>query len=502
MQKKRTVGKSSNIGIFATVIVTKLEFCAHKKFAILGMGKTGIAVLRALLGVGSKIVVFEDELAKREVLRQNPEYQSALQKKQLSFLSTNDEIDLEKECLDGIVVSPGVATQGQKEHPLIKRAKALKIALLSDIDLLYQSNPKAKYIGITGTNGKSTTTALIHHCLDAITGRSIQMGGNIGVPALDLITDADVYVLELSSYQLDLLNFLQLDVAIYLNIASDHLERYGTIANYADSKGSIFESFRSSDKYSSNKLRVGVISVDYELTRSIYERLKGCAPERSLVPFSVKDQLEVGISIVNNVLHIRDIFGVNAFQKDLAGILPHALGGRHNAENLAATIAGCLAIEPNIELGRLLEVVGTFNGLLHRMQIIPTKATEITFINDSKATNAASTRYALELYSSIHWIVGGLAKDEGIEALADLFHKIKCAYLVGDSMKVFARVLDAYGVPYVECRTLEKALLHIRRHIATGIVMLSPACASLDQWNNFEERGDFFIKCVQMLWGR
>lgn len=428
----------------------------HKRICILGCGKTGISAIVALKKANAKVYAYDD----------NEIYLKKICDEYSVEAFSNQEIDI-------LFVSPGIPNNKLIRHKLIESNQFIPI--ISDIEILQCTHKNAKYIGITGTNGKSTTTSLIGEILqnnDAI------VCGNIGNPVLSM-NKASIYVVELSSYQLDLIQDPKLNVAICLNITPDHLDHYMNIYDYAQSKARIFHNDS-----------INIISVDYDICKNIAKDLKNC------IPISREITLQYGISILNNVLIINNCFNVIG-QKEY--ILPNnlALAGKYNAENIAAAVAACLAMNVNIET--ILNGIQNFKGLPHRMERI--QVNNITFINDSKATNCASTKAALSSLNNhrIIWIAGGVYKDGALESLREFFPLIDKAYLIGESTDEFFDILTKYGVAAEKSFTLENALNSTVKNLSNQVVLLSPACASTDQWKNFEERGNFFRSSIEKI---
>lgn len=385
--------------------------------------------------------------------------------------------------LDYLVLSPGVPLTHPEPHPVVVLAKAHHVTIISDIELLAIQMLDSECIGITGTNGKSTTTSLIGHILQHA-GRDVQVGGNLGVPVLNLADQSKAaWVLELSSYQLDLVHKLHCRYAVWMNISPDHLDRHGDMAGYIEAKKRIFHNQSESD--------AAIISVDDVHSRSVCEALQSLAVQR-VVPISTQKQLEGGVAVLGD--KVVDTLS-DRLEIELP-VLPH-LQGEHNAQNIAAAYAVCRLKGMFSDI--IVEGLKTFKGLPHRMQYLG-KKNGITFINDSKATNAEAASKALATFDSIYWIAGGVAKEGGIESLAPYFPHITHAYLMGEAQDVFAKTLEG-RVEYSRCQTLEKAYAKAcedasRREEGANVV-LSPACASFDQWKNFEARGDAFCELVK-----
>ena len=424
------------------------------KFLILGLGKTGISAYHFLKKEGKAVVVWDDQEAERQKF--------------------SDEVFENFDEIDCVMVSPGVPILWPYTHLIYQEARMRNIPIISDLDYLYQHAKDANFIGITGTNGKSTTTALLGFCLNAL-GKKVAMGGNLGTPALDLpmLKKDEYYVLEVSSYQLDASVALEFDTSVLLNITPDHLERHGGIAGYIHSKTLIFKNML---KDSSKKAFIGV---DNSYTQEIYDYLSPCMKER-IVPISSKAPLQFGYYCQGSSLYKNG----TCFWD-----LNHPfLKGQHNMQNILATYAVLESCGfPDL---KIQEAILNFRGLEHRQEYIGETPEGLKFVNDSKATNAEATSKALEAYNDIYLILGGKPKDNGIESLSPYFQKLKHVLLIGEAAEAFSKVLKKHGVPYTISKTIDKALDFPFE--SAGVVLLSPACASFDQFKNFEERGNHF----------
>ena len=418
-----------------------------QRVLILGLGKTGLSAIEYFQNKSYQIFLYDD----------NHQLLSKFCDKYKIEPFHYNEIDL-------LFVSPGITNNKIKKHEVISWAQKQNIPVTSDIEIFQKNNLDSRFIGITGTNGKSTTTALIGTILKRLNGLRIEVCGNIGVPVLTT-KPADIYVMELSSYQLDLLPEIILDIAVCLNVTPDHLNCYLDLDDYARSKSRIF-----------SENSINITSADYDSCRKF-------APV-NCKKFSREQILDEGVSIINNQLYINDcIYSVPQNQ---------SLLGKYNAENIAAATAVCLALD--ISIDDILCGIKEFPGLSHRMEVVfYNKEMNVSYINDSKATNATSTRAAFEAIKDkrIIWIAGGISKDDGIESLSDFFKQLEKVYLIGSSTDDFYATLTRYQVNCEKSHTLEIALNAIN-DCRDCIVLLSPACASTDQWKNFEDRGDFF----------
>src|SRR4029453_15207942 len=366
--------------------------------------------------------------------------------------------------------------------------------VIGDIELFCRERARSgrdcPLIAITGTNGKSTTTALTAHLLKSA-GRDAQMGGNIGVPvlALESFQPGRAYVLEVSSYQIDLAPSLNPTIGVLLNVSEDHIERHGSIENYAAIK----------ERVSANIEQGGtaVIDVDDVCTRAAADRIERTG--KKIVRVSVASTLTDGYFAEGGHI-LRAAGGKNQPVANLAGI--GSLRGVHNAQNAACAVAACIAL--GIDLPAIQKGLGSFPGLAHPMQQVGHKG-NVLFVNDSKATNADSAAKALASFHDIFWIAGGKPKTGGINSLAEFFPRIRKAYLIGEAANEFARTLEG-KVPYEVDGVLSAAINAATRDAAASglkkpVVLLSPACASFDQYPNFEIRGQAFIDAVMAIWG-
>ena len=396
---------------------------AGRKYAVLGLARSGLATVEALVASGAEVVAWDKSEEARE--------------KVAGMVRLADPLEIDLAGFDGVVVSPGVPLN---THPIAAKAREAGVPPIGDIELFAQARgclPPHKVVGITGTNGKSTTTALVHHILTAA-GVQAAMGGNIGLPILaqDPLPEGGVYVLELSSYQLDLTCSLDCDVAVLLNITPDHLDRYANFAAYAASKRRLFAMQTPG--------HAAILGDDGQIDQSSWPTLQG----------------------------------------------------PHNAQNARAAIAVCEAL--GLARDTIAQGLRTYPGLPHRMERVAEKR-GILFVNDSKATNPDSTAPALAAYPYIHWIVGGLAKTKDLGPCADQLGHVRAAYTIGEAGPMFARLLEG-RVPVRTCELLVTAVGEAAEAARTGeVVLLSPACASFDQFRDYEARGDAFRAAVEAL---
>ena len=444
--------------------------------AVFGLGRTGITAALSLAKGGADVCAWDDNEAAREAAAEQGVTVKDLKEANWSEFSA-------------LVLSPGVPDKLPKAHWAAKKAKTADVPIICDIEIFAREvaarpeGQRPKIIAITGTNGKSTTTALIGHVLKAC-GKDAEIGGNIGRGVLDLdkMHAGKHYVIELSSYQLERTQSLRANAAVFLNLSPDHLERHGDMAGYEAAKSRIFDNQSSED--------TAVIGVDNEETKRLYSELTA-KNGRRIIPVSAKKSLGRGVSVMNAKLYC-NLSGKCHEVSDLTQA--RSLEGKHNHQNAAAAYAAVqsLGVDPK-SIG---EAISSFPGLAHRMETIG-MAGPVRFVNDSKATNADAAKQALKSYDNIFWVVGGVAKVGGIEPLAKHFPNVSKAYLIGEAAPEFHKTLAKKKVEHKVSGTLEKAILCATRDAMQSgkpdpIVLLSPACASFDQFKNFETRGEAF----------
>jgi UDP-N-acetylmuramoylalanine--D-glutamate ligase len=425
---------------------------AGKRYAVLGLARSGLATVDALAASGAQVIAWDQREDARALVAG---------KAQLA-----DPMEMDLHGLDALVVSPGVPLN---RHPVAARAREAGVPIIGDIELFALARPSLpphRVVGITGTNGKSTTTALIHHIVRNA-GLPTRMGGNIGLPILaqEPLKAGGVYVLELSSYQIDLTFSLDCDVAVLLNVTPDHLDRYDGFEGYVASKMRLF-AMQSAG-------HAAVIAIDDDVTRRVCAQVPGAT-------------------------HV----SATAIDPAAQAHWP-ALQGPHNAQNVAVAmaVADALGIGP-ASVSAALE---SYASLPHRMQRVA-EIGGVLYVNDSKATNAASTAPALAAWPAvdgkprIHWILGGLAKSDSLDECAAGFPNVTHAYTIGEAGPLFARLLGEAGVPVTESELMVTAVTQAATNARPGdIVLLSPACASFDQFRDFEARGDAFAAAVEAL---
>src|SRR5579864_5536338 len=445
-----------------------------KKVAVFGLARTGLAAARALVAGRAQVVVWDEKAPAREAARSQGFELEDLRRADWSELAA-------------LVLSPGVPLTHPKPHWTVEKAREEGVEIVGDIELFARTvaaspaHKRPKVVAITGTNGKSTTTALIAHvCSQA--GRDVRIGGNIGVGVLGLedMHGGAVYVLELSSYQLDLTSSLKADVAVILNISPDHLERHGDMDGYVAAKRRILLNQGKGD--------TAVIGVDDPWCQQICTEITA-ANRRTIVPISARRSMGRGVYALQGVLY--DAGGDRANEvADLTRAV--SLPGRHNWQNAAAAYAAARAVGLSVQ--DTVDGLLSFPGLAHRMETVGSIG-RVRFVNDSKATNADAARQALSSYPKVYWIAGGQPKAGGIQSLADLFDGVAKAYLIGEAEEQFARTLEGRA-PYARCGAMPAA---VRAAGGDAIVLLSPACASFDQFADFEERGEAFRAAVHDL---
>ncbi len=396
---------------------------AGKHYAVYGLARSGLATVDALLASGARVTAWDSKAEARSKAPEGCE------------IADLDAIHLSG--FDSLVVTPGLPLN---RHPIAQRAADAGLEIIGDIELFARARPELpahKVVGITGTNGKSTTTALVHHILNSA-GVATTMGGNIGLPILsqDPLPDGGVYILELSSYQIDLTQGLDCEVAVLLNVTPDHLDRYADFTAYAAAKERLFA--------------------------------------------------------MSSGLHLRGSGGEGLDQSHWP-----ALQGPHNAQNAAAAIAAAKAL--GLGLGEIEEGLRSFPGLAHRMERIAEKD-GVLYVNDSKATNPEAAAPALAAFTNIRWILGGQAKSESLGDMAQYLEHVRAAYTIGEAGPMFARLLAAQGVTVIPSETLENAVRQAAKDSQSGeTILLSPAAASFDQFRDFEARGDAFRALVGKL---
>jgi len=456
--------------------MTPVTAYKDKHVAVFGLGGSGFATAQALVAGGARVFVWDDNEHAREKARA-----AGLRIENLATIDWRDFASL--------VLSPGVPLTHPAPHWTVLKAREAGVEIIGDIELFCRERrkiaPKSPFVAITGTNGKSTTTALVAHLFRCF-GFAVEVGGNIGTPILALQPPAQdrVHVIECSSFQIDLAPSLDPSVGILLNVTPDHLDRHGSIENYAAIKARLV---RNADQ--------AVVGVDDKFTLAIADELK---TRRPLTFVSVTQPTIVDGVVLDGSHIVRRAEGRSIEIADLTGVA--SLRGAHNGQNAAAAVAALGPLAD--ELDRVRKGLRTFPGLAHRLEEVGRRG-KVLFVNDSKATNADAAEKALLSFDKVFWIIGGRAKQGGIEPLRPLFSKVVKAYLIGEASEAFAQTIgDAF--PFEICGGLEAAAPSAARDaeasdIAEPVVLLSPACASFDQFSDFEKRGDRFREIVKAL---
>ena len=420
----------------------KLEFAKNKTYYVVGLGKSNRAAVKALQKAGADVRIWDDNA-------------ESLNDFDAALICPPQKAPWSK--IKALVTAPGMPPS----HDVIQMAMEKQVPVICDVDLFAQSAPKSKIVAITGTNGKSTTTVLIQHILN-FDGKA-QMGGNIGTPVLSLKNRVDYTVLELSSYQLERVPNLKSDAAVLLNISPDHLEWHGDMEAYIAAKAKIFDG-----------AHVKIISVDDDYSNAIFKNNLGAIP--------------------------LDVDAEKPFdQSDFP-----RLKGAHNVQNIMAAYEACRALD--IDHDVIIDRIKTYDGLPHR-QYLSRVINGVPYVNDSKATNAEAAKQALRAYKNIFWILGGQSKGGGLSDLEMYLSDVTKAYIYGSSRGEFEEFLRARGVEVISGETLESIFLMAHQDAqdargtpaGTPSVLFSPAAASFDQYDNFEDRGDHFSELVAEL---
>ncbi len=443
-----------------------------QEVAVVGLGKSGCSAATALAAGGAEVWAWDDAPSGRE---------DAVSKN----ISVRDAFAEPGANPAAVVLSPGVPYRFPAPHRSVVEAAHRNIPVLGDVELLYRAQPVANYIGITGTNGKSTTTALIGHILKA-NGRKAEVGGNLGTPPLDLapLDETGTYVLELSSYQLDLVSTTRFDIAVLLNISPDHLDRHGGIDGYVAAKARIFERQAAG--------QTAIIGIDDTRAAALADSI-----DQAVSVIRIATTKDADICVRDGYLVDRMV-GYETPVTRLSDV--PSLPGLHNAQNMAAAYAACRTAGLTAE--QIVTAMKTFPGLAHRLQTVG-RVAGVRFVNDSKATNAEATGKALASFSAIYWIAGGREKQGGYDDVIEQLGHVRAAFLIGEASE---NMMTAFGdrIQCHSCGTLDTAM-HKAFTLAKGeleqggeepVVLLSPACASFDQFPNFEVRGDAFMSIV------
>ncbi len=450
-----------------------------KTVAVFGLARSGISSARALIRGGAIVIGWDEKAEPRE---------AALK----AGITLQDLNDVDWHDIAALILSPGVPLTHPVPHPFVVKARGARTEIIGDVELFFRAvragETRPKIVCVTGTNGKSTTTALIGHVLSRL-GYDAETGGNIGRPVLEMAPpDAKrAYVLELSSYQLDLTPSVHPDVGVLINITPDHLDRHGTMEHYASVKAKIFARQGRGDH--------AIIGVDDALTAEHCTKLSSRG-DVAVAPVSVGKVLGRGVFVLDGKLY--DASGATSREVMDLRTLAH-LPGVHNWQNVAMAYA---AVRPLVKDPReIAGAMSSFPGLEHRIETAG-RIGQVRFINDSKATNADAAARALACFERVYWIAGGKAKDGGIESLQPYFPRVKKAYLIGAAMEAFAATLEG-KIASVKSGCLESAMRSAAQDAASdageAVVLLSPACASFDQFRDFEQRGNEFKRIFKKM---
>lgn len=450
-----------------------------KRFAVLGLGRTGMATCDALIASGAEVLAWdESNLALANARKRN-----------LSVVDLFQGHNLEG-C-NRLIISPGIPHLYPNPHPIVKEAINRGIAVDNDIGLFFefvegehkeQSSPMV--IAITGTNGKSTTTALINQILTHA-GHKSEVAGNIGCAVLGIspLEELEFIVLEVSSYQLELASKINPQLAIFLNLSPDHLSRHGGLGGYFLAKTRLFQG---------SKLEKAIIGVDEKEGQFLANTLQTRRPEVSLTRITNGDNfLSTDDSFIADDNILSEVIDISCKER-LQKVHSHGLHGRHNLQNAAAALVACRHL--GISEQEIISSFKTFKGLPHRSQLI-TQINGVSYINDSKATNFSSAAKSLRSFSNIHWLAGGLTKEEDFKELRSSLINVKHGYFFGHSAKTFANQLDT--IPCSVYPSLGDALNRARSEAESGdTILLAPGGASFDQFRDFEQRGDHFVELI------
>lgn len=442
-----------------------------RAIAVVGLGASGLPVIAACRAAGIRCIAWDDNEAARNAAQ--------LAGADIADITSDNINDIALVCL-----APGIPLTHPAPHRTVTLAQKHGVPVTGDIELFHLARPDATTIGITGTNGKSTTTALIGHIL-AEARIPVAVGGNIGTAALSLpmLPAEGVYVLELSSYQLDLAQSFAPSIAVFINISADHLDRHGDLAGYVAAKERIFRGTGDA-----------IIGVDDAESAAVFNRQRKTGA-RTLTAVSAHQPVTKGVCVNNDGL-LCDDTEIICDLKDCP-----ALQGQHNWQNAALAYAACR--KAGVSRETIIKALKTFPGLAHRQHIVAT-LNGIRYINDSKATNDDAAATALRAFDPVYWIAGGKSKGSGYAACEKELSRVRHAFLIGAAEDEMAAWLDSRGVAYTRCGTLAEATraahdMAQREKLADAVVLLSPACASFDQFKSFEQRGDAFVDTVRTL---
>jgi len=449
-----------------------------KTIGVLGLGRSGLSAARALNRCGAEVWAWDDD-------------EGARSRAAGEGLAPIDLAGRDLSAVSALILSPGIPHTYPTPHPIVDALKNAGVPVIGDVELLVRACPDAIYVGVTGTNGKSTTTTLIGHVLETA-GRHVGVGGNLGTPALELdaLADDGVYVLEMSSYQLEITPSFACDVAILLNISADHLDRHGGMDGYVAAKKRIFENRPDG--------QVAVIGIDDPVAAGIHAELAASGGRR-VIAVSGNKKAPGGVYIEDGYL-IDDLDCKAVRRCEIADII--SLPGAHNGQNAAATYASAMAL--GVEPAQAVRGIRSYPGLAHRQEAVSV-VDGVLYVNDSKATNVDATSRALACYDFVLWIAGGRSKGDEFDALRPYLARVREAFLIGEAAETYGTSLEGQ-VPWTNCGDLKTAVERARLRALESakhrpVVLLSPACASFDQFDNFEARGDAFKRLVRELPG-
>lgn len=461
----------------------------NRQVAVFGLGRSGMAAARALQAGGATVAAWDDAPDARALAGDHG-------------IQLRDLYSCDWRRQAALILAPGVPLDHPRPHEIVSLARKAGCEVIGDVELLGRARPEASYIGVTGSNGKSTTTALIGHIFKAA-GVKAEVGGNIGTPVLDLqpLSANGVYVLEMSSYQLDLTRSVTFDVAVLLNISADHLSRHGGMGGYVAAKKRIFRLHGNRPA----AYPTAVVGVDDEKSHAVYQDLKA-AGGRTVIAVSGMEPVAGGVYAAGGML-IDDRGGKAVPVMNLNGI--EALAGAHNHQNAAAAFAAVCAA--GLGESAAADGIRGFPGLAHRQEIIAARD-GVLYVNDSKATNSAAAARALACHDAVYWIAGGRLKEGGFGALTPYLANVRHAFLIGEAADAIAAFVGD-RVPFELSGDLATAFAQahdMASRAAHGaaedaeqpVVLLSPACASFDQFKDFEARGDAFRDLVEKGSGR
>lgn len=457
--------------------MSPVPFAKDKNYFLLGLGLSGLSTLKALRASGAHVYAWDDGEAART------------QATELDVTVIRPE-ELDWTTIDAVITSPGIPYKFPEPHIALKLAAEHNIPFFCDIELFYRANSdkNLRYIGITGTNGKSTTTALTGHILK-MAKKDAHVGGNIGVPIFELkdLKDDSIIILELSSFQLELIDQLSLEIGAILNIKPDHLESHGGFEGYQNAKKIILE-----------KSLIKIIGLDDAPCRTLYQMYRAKNPE-TVYGISGESPLSHGVYIQNNQL-IDCQEDHCTLQISTSGATN--LQGKHNWQNITCAYAICKYL--NLKPEEIERGLNTFPGLIHRQQILGSKE-NVLFVNDSKATNIDATIQALNRFKNIFWIVGGRTKEPSFTPLRSYLARVHKAYAIGETTDKIADELGSsleVEKAYSLDTAFEKAYADAKKSgFKESVVLLAPSCTSYDQYKNFEERGLQFIRLVEKIKG-